>query len=189
MERAEAKQLLYKNLKTKNLRKHCLAVEAIMGEIAEELNRREGGNHDVESWRIAGLLHDIDYDRTAEDPERHSLIGSEILKDEEVGKDIVYAIKAHNEVHGLPLKSKMDIALYAADPLSGLIVASALISPEKKLDAIDTQFVLNRFGEKSFARGANRDQILACEKLGFSLKEFTAIALKAMKKIGKEIGL
>ena len=72
-------------------------------------------------------------------------------------------------LHGLPRKSMMDKALYAADPLSGLIVACALIRPEKKLAPIDTDFVMVRFKEKRFAAGANRDQILACQEMGLDL--------------------
>jgi predicted hydrolase (HD superfamily) len=83
----------------------------------------------------------------------------------------------------------MDIALYAADPLSGLIVASALINPAKKLKAIDTQFVLNRFKEKLFAKGANRKQISACTKLGIELERFIEISLKSMQEIDTELGL
>jgi len=76
------------------------------------------------------------------------------------------------------------------DPLTGLIVAAALIRSEKKLAAIDAQFVMNRMKEKSFARGANRDQIKACEtELGLPLDEFIAIAVKAMQGISQELGL
>ena len=80
-------------------------------------------------------------------------------------------------------------ALYAADPLTGLIVAAALIHPDKKLASIDTQFVLNRFKEKLFAKGANREQIMTCDRLGMSLEEFVDRSLKAMQDISKELGL
>ncbi len=189
MDKKEAKEILYENLKSKNLRKHCIAVEAIMGAVARKLNKKEDSNYDVKKWMIAGLLHDIDYDETEDSPKNHSIIGSKMLEEKGLDSSICYAVKAHNEIHGFPLKGEMDIALYAADPISGLIVASALISPGKNLDAIDSQFILNRFKEKSFARGAKREQILACRKLGFSLEEFIDISLGAMKEIHKEIGL
>ena len=112
----------------------CLAVEAIMKGLAAELNRRSGGNEfDEEKWAATGLVHDIDYRETENDPGKHGLIGAELLNKLGFEADIVHAVKAHNEIHGVPLESKMDIALYAADPLSGLIVAAALIRPEKKL--------------------------------------------------------
>jgi len=194
MDREKAFDLVKKYLKNKNLIKHCLAVEAIMKGIAKELNKVKSRSEDKKlfdekKWAIAGLVHDIDYESTAKDPQNHSLIGAEILKKNNFEEDIIYAVKAHNSIHNLPLQSKLDIALFAADPLSGLIVASALIKPEKKIKAIDTQFVLNRFKEKSFAKGADRNQILACERIGFTLKEFIEIALISMQKIDKDLGL
>jgi len=154
------------------------------------LNKRDGnGGFDEDKWAMAGLVHDIDYDQTANDPHKHSLIGAEFLKDLGFDDDIVYAVKVHNEIHGIPLKSKMDTALYAADPISGLIVAAALIRPEKKLNAVNGDSVLKRFGEKAFARGANREQIKTCEKLDLTLKEFIDVSLSAMQQINRELGL
>ncbi|NLK01027.1 MAG: HDIG domain-containing protein [Clostridia bacterium] len=183
MTREEGYKILKKNLKNNNLIKHCLAVEAVMKSLAGHFSE------DEELWALTGLLHDIDYEETADDPERHSLVGGEMLEEMGFPEELVYAVKAHNEVHGLELKSTLDKALFAVDPLTGLIVAAALISPEKKLKAIDTQFVLNRFKESSFARGANRDQIQYCEQLGFQLEDFIGIGLEAMKSISDELGL
>lgn len=181
--REEAMELLKEQVKQKNLIKHCLAVEAVMGRMAEHFGE------DEEKWALAGLLHDIDYDQTADDPKRHSLIGSEFLQAQGLDAEIVYAVKVHNDAHGLPRLSLMDKALFAGDPLTGLIVASALIHPAKKLMAIDADFVLNRFKEKGFAKGANREQIAACEEMGLSLQDFIALGLEAMQKSAKELGL
>ncbi|MCL4385037.1 MAG: HD domain-containing protein [Actinobacteria bacterium] len=197
MDRQYAYELVIKLIKNKNLIKHSLAVEAIMRDLALDLNKKNSNYNnylninefDEDKWAIAGLVHDIDYEETADDPLRHSLIGEKILKENGFEEDIIYAVKVHNDAHGLPLISKMDIALFASDPVSGLIVASALINPERKIKLINKDFVLNRYKEKSFARGVNRAQILACEKLGYNLEEFIDIALKAMQKIDKEIGL
>src|SRR4030042_3160266 len=195
MEREKVLELVKKNVTNKNLFKHCLAVEAIMHATARKLNTiNENTNSDnkkidEEKWAITGLVHDIDYDMTADDPAQHSLIGAEILAENGFDEEIIYAVKAHNGYHGLELKNPMDIALFAADPLSGLIVASALINPDKKLNAIDTRFVLNRFKEKLFAKGANREQISACTKLGIELERFIEIGLKSMQEIASDIGL
>ncbi len=190
MDREQALKLVKEKIKNKNLVSHCLAVEAIMRGLAEELNKRDGNDGlDEDKWAMAGLVHDIDYDQTANDPHKHSLIGAEFLKDLGFDDDIVYAVKVHNEIHGIPLKSKMDTALYAADPISGLIVAAALIRPEKKLNAVNGDSVLKRFGEKAFARGANREQIKTCEKLDLTLKEFIDVSLSAMQQINRELGL
>jgi len=83
----------------------------------------------------------------------------------------------------------MEKALYAVDPTSGFIVAAALIKSEKKLDAVDVEFLKKRFKEKGFARGANREQMQSCESIGLSLEEFYTLALEAMKQIANEIGL
>jgi len=189
MDRSEILELVKNNVTNKNLFKHCLAVEAIMNGLAVELNTMQGGDLNEKNWAIAGLVHDIDYDATFDNPKQHSLQGAQLLKELGFDEDIVYAVKVHNDCHGLELKSKMDIALFAADPLSGLIVASALINPEKKLKAIDTQFVLNRFKEKLFAKGAKREHILYCERLGLSLEEFVDIGLKSMQAVHSEVGL
>lgn len=182
MERDTALNLLQKNVKNKNLRKHCLACEAVLGALAVRLGGEEP------TWRLAGLLHDVDYDRTADSPEDHGRVGAEMLEQEGIDPLIVHAVRAHADK--APRESTLDRALWCVDPLTGLIVAAALIHPDKKLASIDTQFVLNRFGEKSFARGANREQIAACEdELGLSLEEFVGTGLKAMQGISDDLGL
>ena len=182
MDRDSALNLLKANLKNKNLVKHCLACEAVLGALARRLGE------DEETWRLAGLLHDVDYDQTADSPEEHARIGGEMLRKAGVDSQIVHAVLAHND--HVARESALDKALWCVDPLTGLIVAAALIRSEKKLAAIDTQFVLNRMKEKSFARGANRDQIRACgQELGLELEEFVGISLKAMQDIGDDLGL
>ena len=183
MNREELFVELKKKVKNKNLIKHMLAVEAAMRSLAKKTGE------DEEKWGIAGLLHDIDYEQTKSDMNKHSLIGAEILQKMGLPEDIVYAVKVHNPVHNLPRKSKMDKALYAVDPLTGLIVACALIKPEKKISKIDTGFVMKKFREKGFAAGADRKQIRTCEELGFSLEEFVDIVLKAMQGISRDLGL
>lgn len=196
MERETALELVNKFVKNKNLVKHSLAVEAIMRDLAIELKKKNSstdqdsaGRYDEEKWALAGLVHDIDYEDTADDPLRHSLLAEKMLIELGFDEDIIYAVKVHNDAHGLPFKNDMDLALYASDPVSGLIVASVLINTDKKIKTIDASFVMNRFKEKSFAKGADRKQILACEKLGYTLEEFIGISLDAMKKIGNQIGL
>ncbi len=183
MNRDEALSLLKEHLTNANLVKHSLAVEAVMRELAGHFEK------DADIWGLAGLLHDIDYDRTKDSPEQHSLIGAEILEENGLPEDVVYAVKVHNHVHGLPRNSLMDKALYCTDPVTGLITAGALIKKEKSLSAIDVAFLLNRFGEKSFARGANRETIQTCSEIGLSLEEFLSLGLKAMQGISTDLGL
>jgi putative nucleotidyltransferase with HDIG domain len=184
VDRAQALVEVKKRVKNRNLLKHMYAVEAVMRHLARRLDG------DEEKWGLAGLLHDIDYEDTAEQPEKHSLVGAEILDGLGLEQDIVYAVKVHNPAHGLERRSLLDHALHTADPLTGLIVAAALIHPDKKLASIDSQFILNRFGEKQFARGANRDQIASCnEELGINLEEFIEIGLRAMQEVAVDLGL
>ena len=183
MNREEALQILKKNLKNKNLVNHCVAAEVVMRRLALHFGE------DEEKWGLAGLLHDIDYDNTKDQPEQHSLLGAEMLSEMGLPEDLVYAVKVHNECHGLPRNSLMDKALYAADPTTGLIVAGALIKPEKKLSAIDVPFLVNRMNEKSFARGANREQIRSSSELGLTLEEFLGLSLEAMQNASDQLGL
>ena len=183
MTRDELVKEVEKRIKTKNLFKHILAVEAVMRRLARRLGE------DEDRWGAAGLLHDIDYEETKDDPANHSLVSGKIAEELGFDAEIVDAVKAHNEAHGLPRETNMAKALYSCDPLTGLIVAAALISPEKKLSAIDTDFVLHRMGEKSFAKGANRNIIRSCTELGLSLEEFISLGLEAMQDIHEELGL
>lgn len=180
MTRQEAFELLKAHVSNKNLVNHCLACEAIMRKLAKHFGE------DEESWGLAGLLHDLDYDYTKDKPEEHGYKSVEILNDK-VSAEIKNAILAHCEKK--TAETLMEKALYAVDPTSGFIVAAALIKPEKKLEVIDVEFLKNRFKEKGFAKGADREQMKSCENIGLTIEEFYTISLEAMKEISKEIGL
>jgi putative nucleotidyltransferase with HDIG domain len=181
MTRDEALNLVKSKVKGENLIKHMLAVEAIMKRVARHFNE------DAEMWGLTGILHDLDYDETVNDFDRHSLLTCEWLKEYNLDDRILYAIKSHPKK--VEPQSKMDWTLFAADPLSGLIVAAALMHPTKKLKNVTVEFVLNRFKEKRFAAGANREDIKACENIGLSLEEFVRLALEGMQSIDEELGL
>lgn len=181
LKRDEAFELVKKHVKTKNLVKHCLAVEVVMRALARRFSE------DEELWGLAGLLHDLDYDYTKDTPESHGLKTVELLKGLDVPKEVLDAILAHCEKKAI--ETKMERAIYAADPVTGFVVAAALITPEKSLSVIDTDFLMRRFKEKLFAKGANREQMKSCEELGLSLEEFLSLSLDAMRSISKEIGL
>jgi len=171
-------------LTNKNLINHSIALEKIMTALAIHLGE------DAELWGLTGLVHDIDYDQTATDFQQHSLLGADMLTQHGgFNEELIYAVKVHNDAHGLPRISLLDKALFAADPVSGLIVACALIHPDKRLAPLTPEFVIKRFGEKAFARGATREHIATCHETGIELEEFIAIALKAMQDNAAEIGL
>lgn len=184
MDREKAIELLEKNIQSKNLVKHCLAVGASMKKLAEHFEQN------VEDWEICGFLHDIDYEQTKDDASQHSKVGSKMLEDINIKKEICQAVLTHNEYHNIKPESLMAKALFCVDPLTGLIVASTLVLPSKKINALKPENILNRFKEKAFARGANREIIKKCEDyLDISLQKFVEIVLSAMQEIANELEL
>ncbi|MBN1522052.1 MAG: HDIG domain-containing protein [Candidatus Aureabacteria bacterium] len=181
MKRADAFKLLELKLKNKNLIKHSLAVEACMKRLAKKFDE------DTEMWGLAGLLHDLDYEDTKDDFSRHGFVTADMLEEQDVDDQVIDAIKAHPG--HTERKTVMAKALFAVDPLTGLIVAACLMHPEKKLDALNREFVLKRFKEKSFARGVSREQIRACLDIGLLLEDFVDVCLEAMKEISNDLGM
>jgi len=183
MTREEAYMELTKYVNNKNLLKHMISTEVVLIRLAKHFDQ------DPDIWGMAGLLHDIDYEDTKEQPEEHSLKGAKILEKMGFSEELVYAVKVHNECHDLPRNSLLDKALYATDPMTGLIVAGALIRPDKKLSGVDVPFLRKKFDQKAFAKGANRQQILTCSEMGLSLEEFLGIGLEAMQGISEALEL
>lgn len=183
MNREQAIGLIKENVTKTNLFKHMLAVEAIMKGIAEYLGE------DKEKWGLIGLLHDIDFEKIENDPKKHGILAEEILKDK-VDEEIIRAIKSHNfENTNVQPESKMEKALIAADAISGLIIAAALIIPSKKLADVKPESIGKRFKEKDFARNCNRNLILYCEQIEIPREKFFEISLKALQSISDELGL
>jgi putative nucleotidyltransferase with HDIG domain len=181
MDREEALKLVKEKVKNQNLVKHMLACEAVLKKLANYFGQ------DEEEWGLAGLLHDLDYDLTFDKPEKHSLITAEWLTELGVNEDIIKAVKAHSGK--APLDDLLSQALYATDPTTGFLVACALMTPEKKMAAVDVGFALRRFKEKSFARGANREQMKSCESFGMRLEDFLKLAIEAMQEISGDLSL
>lgn len=181
--REEAQKLMINKVQDENLRRHMWATEAIMKELADQLHA------DAEIWALTGLLHDIDYEETKDKPELHSKIGAEFLK-EFLTDEMIYAILVHNERHGLERKSLLDKALWATDPLTGFIMAVAMVRPDKKLASVELKSIKKKFKEVKFAAGANRDQIKSCEtSLNIPLDDFLLLGLQALQNISDELGL
>ena len=171
-------EIIKKYVKNEKLIKHMIAVSEIMKEIARKLNENE------ELWAKVGLFHDIDYEIS--DENTHGLKAEEILKDI-LPKDAIDAIKAHNEKTNFKCDSKLAKALKAADQISGLIIASALVMPNKKLEEVKVETLKKKFKQKDFARNIKREDILLIEDLGIKLDEFFEISLNALKRISEEI--
>jgi uncharacterized protein len=187
MTRDEAQKLLYEKMQSPNLRRHCLAVEAVMRALARHFKE------DEESWGIAGLLHDADYEITKEDTQQHTKKVIEWLAQYDTGDDIKDAIIAHGWgfVEGNPEpKNNMEWSLYTSDELTGFIVAVALTRPGRTLAEVTVESIQKKWKEKSFAGGVDREQVGQCEdRLGIPLPDFMEIGLTAMQGISKELGL
>jgi len=181
--REEALEMIEENIDTENLKNHMLAVAQIMKRLAEELGEEE------EKWEILGLVHDLDYEETKENPEEHALRSAEMVEGK-VPDDVHRAIKAHNHQHtGVKPENDMEYAIHAADAVSGLIVATALVMPNSKLEEARPESVEKKFDDPSFAKNIDRDRIRYCEELGLERDEFLELSLKALQEIDKDLGL
>jgi putative nucleotidyltransferase with HDIG domain len=171
------------NVENENLIRHMLATEAVMRASARYLGE------DEEEWGLTGLLHDIDMELTDGDMNTHSKLGADLARELGASEAMTHAILAHNETHGIPLETKLDKALFCADPLTGLITAAALVRPDKKMAGLEARSVMKKFKEKSFAAAVDRQQIARCQELGFELDGFVELGLAAMKEIAADLGL
>ena len=184
MSRNEAESLLKKYVRNDKMLYHCYASEAVMRALARKLGR------DEEKWGLAGLLHDIDTEITNADPQKHALVAEELLRDEGIEEDVLDAIKMHNEeATGLDRTTEFQHALAAGETITGLIYATALVYPDKKIKDVKPKSITKRMKQSAFAASVNRENIKECEKIGIPLNEFVEIALNAMKEISDKIGL
>lgn len=188
LSREKALELLNKYIENKNIIKHMLATEAVMRALAKKFDPT---NENL--WAMAGLIHDIDYEKIQKD-EEHGILSMQILEDE--GADLPESVKKTIKAHCYSLhpedkpKNKMEWSLAICDSLTGLIVATTLVHPGQKINNISVESVIKKFDSPAFAKGTRREEIKLCEeKLGIPLKEFVKINLKAMQGINKELGL
>ncbi|MFO7577172.1 MAG: HDIG domain-containing protein [Pelovirga sp.] len=182
--RERALELLHQHLSQPNLIKHSLATEAVMGKLAQRCQA------DATLWTLAGLLHDLDVELTLDDLSRHTHETARILRREGVAEEIVEAICLHNEAAHEQQRSKpLHHALAAGETITGLIIATALVYPDKKLASVKPKSVQKRYKEKLFAAGANRDIIAECELIGIPLAEFCDLCLAAMQDIAADLDL
>jgi len=183
MNRQQAWELLCEYTKSKNLRKHALAVEAAMRAYA----RRFG--EDEELWGVVGLVHDFDYEKypTAEE---HPSKGAEILREKGWPEEIIRAVLSHAPYTGVTRDSLMEKTLFAVDELTGLIVAVALVRPSKSIYDVKVRSIKKKWKDKSFAAGVNRADVEeGAADLEIELNEHIAIVLEAMQGIANELGL
>ena len=186
----QANKLLNKYIKDKITKLHCVESMAIMKGMAEHFGE------DEEKWGIIGLLHDIDWELTKENPSGHTVEAIKILRDDGASDFLIETIVSHcygNKQCGKnknkKRNSRIQHCLAAAETLTGLIVASVLVRPDKKLNNLSLESLKKKFKSKNFAANCDREIIKECEKAGLSLDEFLEIGLKSMQKIAGELGL
>ena len=181
--REEAAQILQNNILSENMRKHCYASEAVLRALARRLGRNE------DEWGIAGLLHDVDVEITLADPYTHGPYAEKLLKGK-ISDEMLDAIVMHNEVAtGKERTTEFQHALAAGETITGLITATTLVYPDKKIASVKPKSITKRMNQKAFAASVKRENILECEKIGIPLEEFAELSVAAMQKINKILGL
>jgi putative nucleotidyltransferase with HDIG domain len=184
MDLKRANELLDEYIKDEKMKYHCYASEAVLRKLAKRLGK------DEEKWAIAGLLHDIDAEITAKDPKTHAIEAMDILRKVGVDEESLDAIRMHNEeATGEERHNEFQHALAAGETITGLIYATALVYPDKKIKSVKPKSIRKRMKEKAFAASVNRDTIRECEQIGIPLDEFIELSLDAMKEIDEKIGL
>lgn len=183
--REDAVTLLGENISNIALRRHCLAAGAIMRSLAVRFGRET----EAELWEATGILHDLDFELTASDPASHGTVTCSMLRDRLPG-ECLHAILAHNaENNGSTRESLLDSLLTAAECATGLVTATALVYPDRKLAGVEASSVIKRMTKSGFARNVSREGIMECEKAGLPLADFMDISLESMKSIAEDLGL
>jgi predicted hydrolase (HD superfamily) len=187
--RDEAFALLCEYTKTDGLIKHALAVEAAMRWYARHFGKSD---EETEKWAVTGLLHDFDYEAHPEpvEPDGHPYFGNRILMEQGYPEDVTTAIMGHGNYTGVPRESDLAKTLYAVDELTGFVIASTLVRPDKSLHTIKAKSVKKKMKDKAFARKCNRDEIReGAEELGIELSEHIDNVIAGLREIADELGL
>lgn len=180
--REQALELLQEPRPEPHLIQHALASEAVMRALARHLGQ------DEEVWGLTGLLHDIDYPLTHDEPAKHGLVGADRL-DGVLPEDALHAIRAHNgEMTGVQPESAFDYALRCGETVTGLVVTAALVRPTG-MEGMQASSLKKKMKDKAFAASVNRDCIRQCSELGMDLGDFLTLAIGAMAAIDAELGL
>jgi putative nucleotidyltransferase with HDIG domain len=187
----QARTLFDAHIKDEKIRMHCRASEMIMRRLANHFGQNE------EQWAILGLLHDIDFDKTKDNVREHCILSRTILAQAGVSQEAIDIICSHawgTECGGEESRDKkrtrnIEHVLVAAETITGLIYAAALMNPEKSLAQVNVPSLKKKFKSKAFARNCNRDFMAEIENTGLALTDFFAIAIQAMREISDELGL
>jgi putative nucleotidyltransferase with HDIG domain len=183
MDRDQAWEIVCEFVKSDNLRKHMLAVEACVVAYA----RRAG--EDEETWAVTALLHDFDWEIHPNLPD-HPTRGEAILAARGVSEEIRRAILSHADFTGVPRVSPLEKTLFACDELAGFLTACSYVKPGRSIHGVETASVKKKLKDKAFARAVNRDDILnGAAQLGVDLDQHISFCIEAMKARAAELGL
>jgi len=187
-------EILHKNMQNTNLRRHCYAVGKALATYFDyyKSENRETGNLTKGQWEITGILHDADWELTANQPEKHTILTMDWLKYYETPQEMLNVFRSHNNktTHLREPETLLEWTLECCDELTGFIVAVTLVRPERKLEFVTVESVLKKFKQKEFARQVDREQILQCEsKLNIPAEKFIEVTLRAMQEYSELLGL
>ncbi len=180
-DRAHALQTLHQHTQTDSLRRHGLAVEAVMRAAALRVGA------DQELWGLSGLLHDFDYEAH---PDEHPFWGRTVLEAAGYPDEVVLAIQGHANFSGVPRETDMARWLFALDELTGFVMAVAMVQPGRAVSAVKTSSVAKKLKDKSFARSVSREDIAqGTGELGVPIEDLVALVVSALTPIAAELGL
>ncbi len=184
MNRDEALTLVREFVKNENLVRHMMAVEAAMAAYAKKFGE------DEERWRVAGLLHDFDWEIHPTVPD-HPMKGAEILRERGIDEDMIQTIISHANFSGVQRDNNVKKALFACDEITGLITTVALVRPSKSIMDVEVKSIKKKFKERSFAAGVNREEVeQGAKELNVDLwEEHIPTVLAAMQSIAEDLGL
>ncbi|HYZ11406.1 MAG TPA: HDIG domain-containing protein [Actinomycetota bacterium] len=181
MDRDEAIAFVREKAEKETTVRHLISVEGVMRRLA----RHFGENEEV--WGMTGLFHDLDQDQTHDDADRHAYQAAEWLREAGVAEPIVNGVLAH--AHEQYRTDRMSRAVVHADAVAGLLVAAALVRPEKA-NGMKVSSVKKKVKDKAFAPGVNREEVTSVEDgIGVSLDEFLGLGIEGLQSVAPEIGL
>ncbi|PYO43184.1 MAG: HAD family hydrolase [Gemmatimonadetes bacterium] len=188
MNKAEALALMHEHTQSPSLRQHMLAVEAAMRAYASK------SGEDPETWGMAGLLHDFDYEKYPNHEhspdEGHPAWGVRLLREKGVAEPVCRAILGHGTYTGVPRDTPMARTLFAVDELCGFLVACALVRPSRSFADLEVKSVKKKLKDKAFAKGVNRDEVdQGATELGVPLDEHIAFVIQALRPVEGALGL
>jgi uncharacterized protein len=181
MDRDQAIAFVREKAEKETTVRHLISVEGVMRRLARHFGE------DQDAWGLTGLFHDLDQDQTHEDPDRHAFLAAEWLREAGVDEKVVNGVLAHAQERYRT--DRMSQAVVHADAVAGLLVAAALVRPEKA-NGMKVSSVRKKLKDKAFAPGVNRDEVTEVEdRLGVPLDEFLGLGIEGLQSVAAEIGL